>query len=296
VAGVVVIESSEERSASLARSFPGLVTCPSLAAALDLVDAVVVATPPTTHHDLALEAIGAGKHLMVEKPLATSVAEARAVSEAAEEAGVTLMVGHTFEYHSAVWSLQDLVRSGELGELYYLDTMRSDPGRHEPGVNVLFDLAPHDISILNCVLGTRPVSVECWGSRHAHRRLEDIAYVRLYYDKPGCFANVHVSWLDATRVRRVTVVGSRKMVVFDDLESEELESLRVEDQHFVDCLLSGMRPLTDGENGLAVVEVLECAQRSMNEGRAVRMDEVRGEPSSRPRRVPRPLNAPPKAG
>jgi len=258
---------------------------------------------------------------MVEKPLAPSVAEARMMVTAAAEAGVTLMVGHTFEFHSAVWSLRDMVRSGQLGDLYYLDTARLNLGLYQQDVNVVFDLAPHDVSILNYVLGRQPVSVECWASRHAHRRLEDIAYMRLYYEDPACVAHVHVSWLDPKKVRRVTVVGSSKMVVFDDLASEERirihdkgveapadadgnlteapmsyrygdivapylevnEPLRVEDEHFVDCIQTGMRPVTDGENGLAVVEVLEAAVLSFQQGRAVRIAEVRSRPlHSRP--------------
>jgi predicted dehydrogenase len=222
------------------------------------------------------------------------------------------MVGHTFEYHSAVWALREMVVRGELGDLYYLDTSRLNLGLYQHDVNVLFDLAPHDISILNYVLGSTPTSVECWGSRHAHRRLEDIAYLRVCYDEPHVEANVHVSWLDPCKVRRMTIVGSSKMVVFDDLEGEERirvhnkgvipcddsadltmppmsyrygevvapylvvnEPLLVEDEHFVDCVLTGMRPLTDGRNGLAVVEVLEAAQRSMKERREVFVDEVR---------------------
>ena len=324
VSDVIAVEPNRERIAGLVRSSPGLETYPSLASALEALDAVVIATPPSTHLPLALEAIAAGKHVMVEKPLATSVADARTMIGAAAEAGVVLMVGHTFEYHAAVWNLRDLVRSGELGDLYYVDTARLSLGLYQHDVNVVFDLAPHDVSILNYVLGAQPSSVECWASRHAHRRLEDIAYLRLYYDDPGCFANIHVSWLDPRKVRRVTVVGSRKMVEFDDLESEERirvhdkgvfespsadgnlteppmsyrygdivapylevnEPLRVEGEHFLDCIQTGMQPLTDGANGLAVVEVLECAQRSLETRRAVRVEEVRDDrPPSRPTRL-----------
>jgi predicted dehydrogenase len=312
---VAAIDSSSNGIAALQRAFPRFEGYPSLGAAIDHVDAVVIATPPSTHRPLALEAIAAGKHVLVEKPMALSADEARSMVAAASAQDVVLMVGHTFEYHSAVWKLRELVRSSELGRLHYLDTARLNLGRYQNDVNVLFDLAPHDVSIMNYVLGTQPVSVECWASRHAHRQLEDVAYLRLYYDRPGVFANVHVSWLDPFKVRRVTVVGSNKMVVFNDVASEERiqihdkgvtelprvdgdftqppmtyrygdvvapylalnEPLGVQDQHFVDCIQTGTPSMTDGENGLAVVEVLECAQRSFKERRAVEIDEVRRE-------------------
>ena len=327
VGTVCMIDPSQERVDSLRRSFPGLDSYAYLSQALDAIDAVVIATPPSTHKPLALEAIAAGKHVMVEKPLATSAADAREMVDAAKEQGVVLMVGHTFEYHSAVWSLREMVQSGALGDLYYLDTARLNLGLYQHDVNVLLDLAPHDISILNYVLGAQPVSVECWASRHAHRRLEDIAYLRLYYENPTVVANVHVSWLDPCKVRRVTMVGSQKMVVFDDLAAEERirvhnkgvaqpetegdltqapmsyrygdvvspylvfnEPLSIEDEHFTDCILTGMRPLTDGENGLAVVEVLEAAQLSVQQRRAVDLSEVRGSLAVPELTIPRQAN------
>jgi predicted dehydrogenase len=312
VSQVAVIDPSQERTAKLRHAFPEVDTYPDLESALPSIDALVVATPPSTHAPLACAAMEAGKHVLVEKPFATRLEDAHRMMQVAQEHGVALMVGHTFEYHSAVWALREMVARGELGDLYYLDTSRLNLGLYQHDVNVLFDLAPHDISILNYVLGSTPTSVECWGSRHAHRRLEDIAYLRVCYDQPHVEANVHVSWLDPCKVRRMTVVGSSKMVVFDDLEGEERirvhnksvsqpdesadltmppmsyrygevvapylvvnEPLLVEDEHFVDCVLTGMRPLTDGANGLAVVEVLEAAQLSMKEHREVFIEEVR---------------------
>jgi predicted dehydrogenase len=309
---VAIIDPSEERLAKLRQAFPEVETYTDLESALPAIDALVVATPPSTHAPLACAAMEAGKHVLVEKPFATRLEDAHRMVEMSRERGVVLMVGHTFEYHSAVWALREMVARGDLGDLYYLDTSRLNLGLYQQDVNVLFDLAPHDISILNYVLGSTPTSVECWASRHAHRRLEDIAYLRVCYDEPHVEANVHVSWLDPCKVRRMTVVGSSKMVVFDDLEGEERirvhnkgvsqpddsadltmppmsyrygevvapylvvnEPLLVEDEHFVDCVLTGMRPLTDGLNGLAVVEVLEAAQLSMKEHREVFVEEVR---------------------
>lgn len=313
VVQVVVIDPSEDRVARLRHSFPEVDAYRTLDDALDHIDALVVATPPTTHAPLATRAMEAGKHVLVEKPFATNVADGRAMISCAERNRVVLMVGHTFEYHAAVWALREMVSTGELGQLYYVDTSRLNLGLYQHDVNVLFDLAPHDISILNYVLGSRPVSVECWASRHAHRRLEDIGYLRVRYASPAVEANVHVSWLDPCKVRRVTIVGSSKMVVFDDLDAEERirvhnkgvsepdetgdmtkppmsyrygevvapylvvnEPLSIEDEHFVDCVLTGMKPLTDAYNGLAVVQVLEAAQRSSRERREVTVDEVDG--------------------
>jgi predicted dehydrogenase len=310
---VSVIDPSTERVAALTRGYPGLVSFSSLEGALDCVDAVVIATPPSTHAPLALRAIGAGKHVMIEKPLATSVSDARAIIDAAAAMGVVVMVGHTFEYHEAVRALRGIVAQSDFGELYYLDTARLNMGLYQHDVNVLWDLAPHDISILNYVLDSTPTSVECWASRHAHRRWEDIAQLRVQYAKPRVEATVHVSWLHPRKTRLVTAVGSQRMVVFDDLATEERirvhnksvrqpeleaddlsqppmsyrygdmvapyltfnEPLAVEDEHFVFCVANGAAPLTGGANGLAVVEVLEAAELARREGRRVYIDEVR---------------------
>jgi predicted dehydrogenase len=312
VAAVAVIDRDGSKVARLVQSFPGVVGYTSLDEALDHVDAMVIATPPSTHAPLAMRLIEAGKHVLVEKPMATVSSDARAMIAAADAKGVALMVGHTFEYHSAVWKLRDMVHSKEIGDLFYLDTARLNLGLYQSDVNVILDLAPHDVSILNYILGRPPVSVQCWASRHAHRYLEDVAYLRLSYADPAVFANIHVSWLDPCKVRRVTLVGSKKMVVYNDLASEERirihdkgvlqmavqgddtrapmsyrygdvvapyltmnEPLVVEDGHFVDSILSGTRPMTDGANGLAVVEILEAAQLSLDEGRPVEIAEIR---------------------
>ena len=179
---LVLVDGREDRWRSLSHSYKVSRCYPALESALEHVDAVVVATPPSTHVPLALAAIMAGKHVLVEKPLAPTSAGARTLVTAAAAAGVVLMVGHTFEYNPAVRKLAELVRTGELGELYYLDSARLNLGLYQNDVNVILDLAPHDVSIINYVLGRKPVAVQAWASRHAHRRLEDVAYLRLYYD------------------------------------------------------------------------------------------------------------------
>jgi predicted dehydrogenase len=280
----------------------------SLQAALPHVDAVVVATPPATHVPVALEAIRAGKHVLVEKPLATTAAGAQELIAAADAAGVTLMVGHTFEYNGAVWMLRELVQTQELGDLYYMDSSRLNLGLYQTDVNVIFDLAPHDISIANHVLGSRPTSVQAWGSHHVDPVFEDVAFLRLAYDDIGVQAHIHISWLDPRKVRLITAVGSKKMAVYDDTNVEERvrvhdkaalpagngnggrieyhhgavtspvvafeEPLAVQAKHFVECLTTGAQPSTDGANGLAVVEVIEAAQLSLAQDRKVLLREI----------------------
>ena len=312
---VILVDSREDRLGNLARTYRSASCFSNLEDALPRADAVVVATPPSTHVPIALEVIAAGKHVLVEKPLAPSTSDARRVIDAASTVGVVLMVGHTFEYNPAVRKLRELVRSKELGELYYLDSARLNLGLYQHDVNVILDLAPHDVSIINHVVGRKPVAVQAWAARHAHQRLEDVAYLHLFYDDffdgRGLSANIHVSWLDPCKVRKVTAVGSEKMVVYDDLAQDERirvldkgvcfpengdnltqppmsyrygdilvpfvtadEPLAVQDRHFVDCITNGRTPLTDGESGLAVVEVLEAAQLSRRLGRPVLLAEL----------------------
>jgi predicted dehydrogenase len=282
----------------------------SLQDALPHIDAVVIATPPATHVPLGLEAIRAGKHVLIEKPLATTAAGALELIEAAKDAGVTLMVGHTFEYNGAVWMLRELIQAQELGELYYLDSARLNLGLYQTDVNVIFDLAPHDISIANHVLDSTPTSVHAWGARHVDPRFEDVAFLNLAYDDIGVQAHIHVSWLDPRKVRQLTAVGSKKMAVYDDTAVDERirvhdkaalraadgdnspgqvsyhygpvtspvvkfdEPLAVQAKHFVECLTTGSQPRTDGANGLAVVQVIEAAQLSLAQDRRVLLEEV----------------------
>jgi len=312
VASVVAVDRDEARLAGLRGRLTGESHFSSVEEALPHVDAVIVATPPGSHVDIALKALRADKHVLVEKPLATTAEGAARLIRAAEAAGTVLMVGHTFEYNSAVWKMRDLVSSGSLGRLYYVDSARLNLGLYQGDVNVIFDLAPHDISIINYLLGQHPSTVEAWASRYAHTRLEDVAYLRLHYAELGVEANIHVSWLDPHKVRRLTAVGSEKMAVYNDMAAEERirvhdkgvvfsaadelsqppmtyrygditspyldfpEPLSVQDSHFITCIRTGAVPHTDGRNGLAVVRVLEAAQASLRERREIALHEIAG--------------------
>jgi predicted dehydrogenase len=307
---IVAIDERPDRLANLA-PFPSAVQKRSLLEALPEVDAVVIATPPGTHHALGMQALRAGKSVLIEKPLATSVAGAVELTELADREGLTLMVGHTFEYNPAVWKLRDLVQEGALGQLFYIDTARLNLGLYQPDCDVIWDLAPHDISIINYLVGSQPSAVRAWGVTHAHPTLLDVAYLSIFYEDRGIWAQVHVSWLDPCKVRRVTVVGSDRMAVYNDLADEERiriydksvdavqdptavheapltyryggisapyipfrEPLATEDAHFLDCVAEGITPTSDGYSGVAVVTVLDAADRAIREQRTVRIPQV----------------------
>jgi predicted dehydrogenase len=305
---VTVVDTSASRLAEARRAFPATQIAGRLNDALSFVDAVVIATPPQTHAQLALEAAQAGRHVLVEKPLATSVPSCQSLIEQSHQAGVVLMVGHTFEYNAAVRKLGELIDDGELGDICYIDAARLNLGLYQQDVNVIWDLAPHDISIINYLLRRNPSSVSAWGYAHASEVLEDVAYLQLRYDDPGLTAYIHVSWLDPCKVRRVTVVGTEKMAVYDDVSHNERlrvydvgvtasseadalhampmsyrygdiispyipfeEPLALQDAHFIQCIRDGTRPRTDGASGMAVVRLLEAASAALVLGREVRL-------------------------
>ncbi|WP_245561438.1 Gfo/Idh/MocA family protein [Actinomycetospora chiangmaiensis] len=295
---VVVIDAVPARLAE-ARRVHGPVSCVgSLEQCLDDLDAVVVAAPPAAHADLALTALDAGRGVLVEKPMATSVADAVAMVDLARTRNVCLMAGHTFEYNPAVWKLKEIIDSGELGRILYIDTARLDLGRYQADCNVVWDLAPHDISIVSYLLDEMPAETEVWARRHVGQRHADVAYLRMEFARRQVNAYVHVSWLDPCKVRRVTVVGERKMAVYNDLSDNERvrvydigvsalepdaahampvsyrtgdivspyirfsEPLLVQDSHFVECLRTGATPATPGERGLDVVRVLAATDHA----------------------------------
>jgi len=303
LAGLADID--EGRRAHMRRHNPGARVVEDYRALLDPgVDALVIATPPSTHAPLALEALAAGKHVLVEKPLATSLADVDALIAAAERAGRTLMVGHTFEYNPAVEFLRALVQGGELGRLYYVHATRVNLGIFQPDIDVLWDLAPHDLSILLYVLGSAPLGVRAHGRAYVRPGIEDVAWLTADF-AGGVTAHIHASWLDPCKIRRVTVVGDRKMAVYDDLAPLDkitiydrgvevpphtdtfgefqlsyrygdvysprldwVEPLRRECAHFVRCARTGAPPRSDGHAGRRVVAILEAADRSRAAGGA----------------------------
>jgi len=292
---VTVVDGNQDRLADAASGFPAARLATGLDDVLDDLDALVIATPPGSHAGLALQGLEAGKHVLVEKPLTTSVEDAEVLVDCAAARGVQLMVGHTFEYNSAVWKLRDLVRSGVLGRILYVDTARLSLGRYQSDVNVVWDLAPHDISIVSYVLDELPSTAAVWAHSNFGGPHADVAYLRFEFEQARTQAFVHVSWLNPNKIRRVTVVGERMMAVYDDMSDNERiriydigvdvatiddptaahalpvsyrtgdiispyvpfnEPLLVQDEHFVDCVRTGRRPRTPGERGLDIVKVL----------------------------------------
>ena len=265
------------------------------------IEAVVIATPARTHFTLARAALEAGKHVLVEKPLAMSSEEAESLIGLAEQRKRVLMVGHIFEFHPAVRMIKSLIETGELGELYYVYSTRVNLGRVQSDINALWSIAPHDVSILHYLLGCVPESVSARGGTFLNGKVEDVVFLVLSFAN-GVLGHVHASWLDPSKVRRMTVVGSRRMVVYDDVAGEGkikiydkgvyrkgedaygefqykvhsgdiaipkvemIEPLRAECIHFAECIRKGEKPRTDGLNGLRVVQVLEAAQASLESG------------------------------
>jgi predicted dehydrogenase len=265
------------------------------------IEAVALATPVGTHYELARDLLLARKHLLVEKPLTTSSAQAQELISLARQQERILMVGHVFEYNPAVLKIKELIDDGQIGQVYYLYSNRVNLGRVQSDINVLWSIAPHDVSIALFLLEEMPLQVSARGASYLNGRVEDVVFVTMLF--PGdVMAHIQASWLDPSKVRRMTVVGSEKMIVYDDVASEGKvkiydkgiyrrgdsiygefqykihsgdinipkinmsEPLQNECAHFVECVRSGTTPRTDGENGLRVVKVLEAAQTSLSSG------------------------------
>jgi predicted dehydrogenase len=302
VEAVGVADLSPQRLAAVAARFPGVRTVGDYHELLALgADAVIVATPPATHHTIARDCLLHGVHVLVEKPLALTSAHAEELIQLAAARGLVLMAGHTFEYNAAVHELKRLLQAGELGEVGYIDAVRTNLGLYDLRLNALWDLAPHDISIILYLLGHNLASVRAWGSDTAFAGVYDNIYLNLQF-ATGAQANVRVSWLDPVKARRTTIVGRRRMVVYDDTEPVEkvrvydkgverlqqpgadgallsyrygdadatrlafAEPLREEIEHYAACIRHGLVPRSDGVSGLNVVKVLEAAERSLQLG------------------------------
>jgi predicted dehydrogenase len=274
------------------------------------VDAIVISTPISTHHEVAMEALRAGKHVFVEKPMATTVAQCDEMCEEAEARGLTLMIGHTFVYSPPVRTVKGILDSGELGEVRFITCSRVNLGLHRRDVSVVWDLAPHDLSILAYWLGETPLSVQAMGRSCIANGIPDVAFLNVRYSS-GIIAELEVSWLSPVKLRRTVIVGSKKMLMYDDTESvekvkifdqgvdykdpetfgefqlsyrtgdiysprvENTEPLFVEASHFIECVTTGATPLTDGLSGRLVVAALEAAQASLDAG-ALASNERRG--------------------
>ncbi len=266
------------------------------------VDAVVVATSVKLHHQMAKAALLAGKHTLIEKPMASSSEQCAELVEIARRNGLVLMVGHTFLYSPAVRMIKQIVERGDLGHIRYICARRLNLGLFQKDINVAWDLAPHDISIVLHLLEETPISVNCRGSAHVTPGVEDVTSMSLTFPKDRS-AIIHSSWLDPRKVREMTIVGSKRMIVYDDVAQQEKirifdarverpphydtfaefhyayhygdtyapyvkqeEPLKAECQHFLDCILQGKAPLTDGSQGLELVKILEASSESLRRG------------------------------
>ncbi|HLA72213.1 MAG TPA: Gfo/Idh/MocA family oxidoreductase, partial [Steroidobacteraceae bacterium] len=263
------------------------------------IDAIAIATPVSTHFEFAMAALKAGKHVWLEKPMTETSLQARKLVDEAAKRNLTLFVDHTFVYTGAVRKMGDVIKSGDLGRVYYYDSIRVNLGLFQRDVNVISDLAVHDFSILDYLLGEHPVAISASGINHFPGTPENLAYITLFYDS-GTIAHVNVSWLAPVKVRQILLGGSKKMITYDDLEPSEkvkiydkgisftedpkqihemrvgyrtgdmwapkldgTEALRLAGDHFIDCIINKKTPQTDGALGLRVVELIEAATSSM---------------------------------
>jgi predicted dehydrogenase len=308
-----ICDADDGRVAVMARRYPAAQTTTDYQKLLadPQLDAVAVVTPVASHFQIAKEALLAGKHVLVEKPLTATVREAEELIDLAERNQRTLMVDHTFVYTGAVRKMKEIVAGGELGDLLYFDSVRINLGLFQRDINVVWDLAPHDLSIMDYLLERQPAAVSAIGSSHIEQGIENIAYLVLLF--PDDFiAHFHFNWLAPVKIRRTMIAGSRKMILYDDIEPTEkvrvydkgvttnrvgsdreadyqtlvsyrtgdvwapkldsTEALRYVVAEFLDSIHNARPPLTDGQAGLRVVRLLEVAQQSIKQGgRAIKL-------------------------
>jgi predicted dehydrogenase len=305
-----VCDLREERLAPLQKLYPGIKTCGNSTALINdpQIDAVVIATPVSSHFDLALAALKAGKHVLVEKPLAANSEQARQLIDEAAARNLVLLVDHTFVYTDAVRKIRELISSGQLGDIYYYDAVRVNLGLFQHDVNVIWDLAIHDLSVMDSVLPAKPVAISTTGISHIPGQPENVAYITLFFAGPQ-IAHVHVNWLTPVKVRHTLIGGSEKMILYDDLEPSEkvkvydkgisvtprpedvykmlvsyrsgdmyaprldnTEALQTEALHFIDCVQNNRQPETDGAAGLRMVQMIEAAEKSLRDrGRLIEL-------------------------
>jgi len=270
------------------------------------IDAVAIATPVQSHAEIARNCLRANKHILVEKPVTASVAECEELITLAKERNKIFMVGHTFEYTASVIKMLEIIESGELGEILYISSERLNLGLFQDDINVVWDLAPHDISIILYLLKKMPLSVNAQGKAHYKKNIEDVAWISLNFED-RLIAFLHNSWLNPNKIRKMTLVGSKKMLIYDDIEPnekikifdkgievppyydtfaefhftyrygdiyspriEEYEPLTKECHHFVECIQNDRQPISDGYDGLKVVSILEAANESLkNSGKSI---------------------------
>jgi len=298
---IAVSDLDPAKLAICKRQHPGVTTS---TAARDLfrdgrIDAVAIATPVHTHYDLALAALKAGKHVLVEKPLAQTSDQALRLIDAADRRNLRLMVDHTFLYTPAIRKIRDLIQQKALGEIYYYNSTRASLGLFQSDVNVIWDLAVHDLSIIQFILNEGPVAVSATAANHVTGTPENMAHLTLFFDS-SCIAHISVNWLSPVKVRQTFIGGSRKMVLYDDLEPTEKikvydkgvivngstershqlrigyragdmwaphlaaeEALKTEIEHFIECIQKGSQPISDGLSGLQVLRILEASSRSI---------------------------------
>ncbi|HEY3139270.1 MAG TPA: Gfo/Idh/MocA family oxidoreductase [Blastocatellia bacterium] len=298
---IAICDLSADRLAEAGRRYPSALVTQSYSDLLadPKIDAVAIATPVSSHFELAMKALKSDKHVLVEKPLSASSDQASRLIDEAASRNLVLMVDHTFVYTGAVRKIAQLVGEGVLGEVYYYDSVRVNLGLFQHDVNVIWDLAVHDLAILDFLLPSKPVAASATGISHIPGQPENVAYMTLFFDDSK-IAHLHVNWLAPVKVRRTLIGGSEKMIVYDDIEpsekvkvydkgvtvstgSEEVysllvsyrtgdmwapkldqtEGLQIETHHFIDCIENKTRPQTDGQAGLRVVRLLEAAEKSM---------------------------------
>lgn len=302
-----ICDADEARLAAMGRRYPAAQTTTDYQKLLadPKLDAIAIVTPVATHFPIARQALLAGKHLLVEKPLTATAREAEELNELAERNKRTLMVDHTFVYTGAVRKMKEIVHSGELGQLLYFDSVRINLGLFQSDINVLWDLAPHDLSIMDYLIERQPDAVSAIGSCHIEQGIENIAYLMMHF-ADDFIAHFHFNWLAPVKIRRTMIAGSSKMILYDDIEPTEkvriydkgvttnrtdadreanyqtlvsyrtgdvwapkldsTEALRYVVAEFLDSIRTARRPLTDGEAGLRVVRLLEAAQQSIKNG------------------------------